>query len=276
MHRAQANAPCPIDSLISYHVIHDSCLGRKKYIKVDFFCGVKIPSSSQLITSGFSLFAFDTEHDMNILTRGSLLGDKLTTVALGTIGLKPNRQTEIAKQIYDMGTLLKIVTKPDLLESFDAFERLTCLKVGNFNHDPKYEVSDIVDSIEESVSGLLNLKPAVSITGIQGTRHASFKSTYLPKRASYKKTEHVTDILLVSLYNRYVRRYLGKEITRNGAADSLHGILRQLNAIKGKADNAPEMRTSYIRDIPDSVSFNKKILNAALLEHVFLLRELHS
>lgn len=214
---------------------------------------------------------------MNILTMGSLLGDKLTTMALGTIGLKPARQTEVAKQIYDMGALLKIATKPDLLESFGAFESLTGFKAGHFNHDPRYTVSDIVDSIAESVSGLLNLENAISITGIQGTRYASFQSTYLTKTAYYKKTEHVTDVLLVSLYNRYIRRYLSKEMTRDRAADSLHDTLRQLNAIRGnKIDNAPKMRASYIDDIPDSVSFNKKILNAALLEHVLLIHELYS
>ena len=47
---------------------------------------------------------------MRILSRGSLLGDKLTTLALGTIGLRPSRQTEIAKQVYDLGLLLKSST----------------------------------------------------------------------------------------------------------------------------------------------------------------------
>lgn len=42
----EPKAPYPIDNLISYRVSYDSCLGGKQYVKVDFFCGVKIPLSS--------------------------------------------------------------------------------------------------------------------------------------------------------------------------------------------------------------------------------------
>jgi len=35
------------------------------------------------------------------------------------------------------------------------------------------------------------------------------------------------------------------------------------------------MRASYMREIPDSVGFNKKILGGALLEHIFLVRKLY-
>lgn len=214
---------------------------------------------------------------MNILSRGSLLGDKITTMALGTIGLKRSKQTEIAKQIYDLGALLKMAAKSDLEAAFDTFEGMTEFKVGHFDHDPKYAVSDVVDSIAESASGLLNLESAVSITDMQAKRYADFQGTYLAKRARYKKTEHVTDVLLVNLYSRYIRRCLNGEITRTRAADLLHGTLRQANAIRnGGIDDAPKMRTSYVRDIPDSAGFNKKILGGALLEHIFLIRELYS
>ena len=101
-----------------------------------------------MIRSGFSLFNFKTKQDMNILSKGSLLGDKITTMALGTIGLKPTRQTEIAKQIYDIGTLLKTVTKSDLQMAFEMFESMTNFKV---SHDQRYNISDISRSIADRV-----------------------------------------------------------------------------------------------------------------------------
>lgn len=269
--------PYPLDNLISYRVYYDSCLGGRKFVKVDFLCDVNISLSSQLIKSGFTLFAFDTNQDMNILSRGSLLGDKLTTMALGTIGLKPTRQTEIAKQIYDLGTLLKMATKPDLQVAFDTFENMTNFKVSHFNHNPKYTLSDINNSISESVFGFLNFKSAVSITDRQEKRYNDFQGTYLTKKTRYKKTEHVTDILLINLYNQYLHRYLNGEITQAQAVDSLYDVLKQVNKIKNNSiSNAPQMRASYKQSIPDSVHFKKKILNGALLEHVFLIHELYS
>ena len=66
-----------------------------QFVKVDFFCDVDIRISSELVKPGFSLFGFDTTHEMSILSKGSLLGDKITTMAIGTIGLKLARQAEV-------------------------------------------------------------------------------------------------------------------------------------------------------------------------------------
>ena len=269
--------PYPLDNLISYKVYYNSCLGGTQFVKVDFLCDVNIRLSSHLVKSGFTLFGFDTICDMRILSKGSLLGDKITTMALGTIGLKQTRQTEVAKQIYDLGLLLKMATKSDIQVAFDTFKDMTGFKVSHFDHDPRYEISDVSNSIAESISGFLNLRNAVSITSIQDKRYYGFQSTYLAKKSPYKKTEHVTDVLLVCLFNQHLRRYLDGEITKTHAADSLYGVLEHVKKIKKSSKGqAQQMRALYMQSIPDSAAFNKRILNGALLEHVFLMNKLYS
>ena len=268
--------PYPVDNLISYKAYYNSCLGRNTFVKVDFLCNVNIRLNSQLMKSGFRLFGFDTNQDMDILSKGSLLGDKLTTLALGTVGLKPSRQTEVAKQIYDLGMLLRRATKPDLQVAFDTFENMTGFKVSHFDHDPEYTVSDISRSIAESVLGFLNLKSAVSITNEQEKRYHDFQGTYLAKKTRYKKTEHVTDILLIKLYSRHLCRYLNGESTQAGAIDSLYGVLEQVNKIKrGQIRDVPQMEALYKQGISDAAGFKKKILNGASLEHLFLMYKLY-
>lgn len=269
--------PYPLDNLISYKVYYNSCLGGQRFVKVDFLCDVDIRLSPRLEKSGFSLFGFDTKQDMSILSKGSLLGDKVTTLALGTIGLKTARQTEIAKQVYDLGTLLRTAAKPDIREALETFESMTNFKVSHLCHDPRYGISDVGRSIAESVSGFLNLRSAVSITAIQDKRYNDFQGTYLAKKTPYKKTEHVTDVLLVNLYSQHIRRCLDGEITQADAADSLYGAVKQVNEIKkGGMGGAPQLRESCVQGIPDSAGFKKKVLNGALLEHLFLIHRLYS
>ena len=268
--------PHPLDNLISYNVYYHSRLQGDTFIKVDFFCDMDIGLSSELVGSGFSLFGFDTRHAMNLLSKGALLGDKITTMALGTIGLRPNRQTEIAKQVYDLGLLIRVATKPDLHVALDTFENMTDFKIRHFDHSPKYTVSDINHSIAESVSNLLSFRSTVTVTEDQNKRYADFQGTYLAKVTKYKKTAHISDILLVSLYNQHLGRILNGEITRTQAVDSLHEILEQTRKIEsGGIADTPRTRELYVRAIPDSVDFNKKILKGATLEHLFLMSRLY-
>ena len=273
-----AKDPYPLDNLISYRVYYDSCLGGRKYVKVDFFCDVDVRPDSELKKSGFDLSGlFKTVRDMRILSRGSLLGDKLTTLALGTIGLKPSRQTEIAKQVYDLGLLLKSSTRQDLETSLGAFEAMTGLKTRHFAREPRYGTPYIIENISNSARGLLSLGSAVSITSTQNTRYNSFKGTYLAKSHRYKKTEHVTDVLLTCVYSMHAKRCLDGEVTKSEAARMLHDILEQVKGIRG--DGVPDpgrTAASYMRDIPDSAGLSKKMLGSALPEHVFLVRELFS
>lgn len=268
--------PHPLDNLISYYVYYSSVLQGNTFIKVDFFCDVDIKLSSELVGSGFSLFGFDTRHDINLLSKGALLGDKITTMALGTIGLRTNRQTEIAKQVYDLGLLIRAATKPDLRVALDTFENMTGFKIRHFVHSPRYTVSDISHSIAESVSNLLTFRSNVTVTEEQNKRYSDFQGTYMAKATKYRKTAHISDILLISIYSQYLERILNGEITRTQAIDSFHKIVEQIRMIEnGSIDDTPQTRESYMQVIPDSVDFKKKILNGATLEHLFLVSRLH-
>ena len=169
--------------------------------------------------------------------------------------------------------------------SLGAFETLTGFMTEHFAREPRYGIPDIIASVSGSVLGLLSLKSAVSITDRQAKRYNDFQGAYLAKKHRYRKTEHVTDVLLLLLllllllcvYSMHMRRCLGGEATRSEAARVLYDVLEQVRSIREDGVPDPERRAaSYIRDIPDSAGFGKKMLGGALLEHMFLVRELFS
>ena len=99
--RLSPKSPLPIDNLVSYFVEFPSCLeGNLDRIKIDAFCEADLDITTQRIPAGSRVLGFGIRQEMTILSRGSLLADKCTTMARGTIGLRAAKQTEIAKQIY--------------------------------------------------------------------------------------------------------------------------------------------------------------------------------
>ena len=264
--------PYPLDNLVSYSILYDSCFGQQGRVKVDFFCDVDLALESQTIRPGTHVLGFNTVQSMNILSKGSLLADKITSLALGTIGLKRTRKAEIAKQIYDIGTLLRVSGREDIAAAFDTYERLTSLKLGHFQHDPPYTVSDIGISIAQSVHGLLSLGSAISITKEHTRRYDGFSGTYLSKRTPYGKIPHVADVLLVCLFNMHLQRSL--IVKSSSAVDSMLAALENIAHIQNAAtDERERLREEYTKHVPYSY-IKKGILESANLEHVFLIKEL--
>ena len=293
-HKRSPIPPYPIDNLASYTVTFPSCLGGDSQIKIDAFCGVDLDLASKRIPAGSRVLDFDILQDVTMLSRGSLLADKCTTMARGTIGLKPTKQTEIAKQLYDMAVLLRSACREDLEAAYDAYTKMTGFKVASFRRDPPYTIPEIAADAAESIRGFLRFDNAVTVTAEQSKRYSDFGGSYLSKTHTYRKTKHVTDVLLAYLFALSIRRYLASAISGHGDGDGegggpretsevdfMHGVLEEISALErlGQGggqrlvDEDQRMRAEIIQDIPDSF-VNKKILRGARLEHVSLVRML--
>lgn len=294
-HKRSPISPYPIDNLASYTVTFPSCLGGDSSIKIDAFCGADLGLASKRIPAGSRILDFDILQDMTILSRGSLLADKSTTMALGTIGLKPTKQAEIAKQLYDMAVLLRSACRDDLEIAYDAYTKMTGFKVASFRRDPPYAIPEVASDAAGSIRDLLRFDTAVTVTNGQTKRYNGFSGSYLSSIRAYRKTKHVTDVLLAYLFALSLRRYSapaasghddgnddgGDGPRRTREVDFMHGVLEEISPLErlgqesGRryVDEERRMRAEIIQDISDSF-VNKKVLRGARLEHVSLVRAL--
>lgn len=291
-HKRSPIFPYPIDNLVSYDVSFPSCLEDKSgTIKIDAICEADLSLTSKRIPVGTKILGFDIRREMTILSRGSLLADKCTTMARGTIGLRPTRQTEIAKQIYDMAVLLRSASRDDLEAAYDAYVKMTGFKVASFKHDPPYIIPEIASNAAESIRDLLKFDTTVTVTGEQDKRYNDFSGSYLSKKRKYRKTEHVTDVLLAYLFALSLQRYLTPVASGHGdgnddsrkmrEVDFMHRELGNVSALEQPRQDGnrrhvnedPPVRAEIIQSIPDSF-VNKKILRGARLEHVSLVSAL--
>ena len=260
--------PYPLKNLVSYKAFFDSCFGNRAHVKVDFFCDAEIAMGSRTVKAGYRVLDFATPADMRILTHGWLLGDKLTALALGTVGLRSKRQIEVAKQVYDVGMLIRGSTMNDIAEAFDAFPKLTAMKADKFDNG-RYSPGEITADIAESVGRMLDLGNAVTITRADAKNHSDFAGTFVSKTKPYKKTDHITNVLLVLLLAGHMRDHMEGKTSAGDAAASVYGAARDAGLIDGAAAN-PE--SPFRTDSPETAPRRAKILRAAASEHALLVR----
>lgn len=267
--------PHPIDELLSYKVEFTSCFGNVTSVKIDFLCGVNITLPKVSIPPGYELFAFSTDYPVEVLTRGALIADKLTTLALDKIGL-PSDNGDIPKQMYDIACQLRLANENDLKEAFQTFEIFTKYKVDIFQKTPKYTVDEIVTRIDESLKNFIRFdKTMLALTGDQGKKYDGFQSTYLSSKRRYKKTEHLTNILLIHLFTKYILQYLSKTTPIDNTAKNFHDKIAEVIQIENDPlTTIRTKRTILLTSLPQIIRDRRNILKGAPLAHVFLINEL--
>ncbi len=270
--------PVPIPNLVSYYVEYNSCFRKLDTIKIDYLCDMSLQLPTQNITTTQEIIEFKIDYPVKILTRGALIGDKITTLALGKIGLKPKIGTlsnDIPKQVYDIATLLKSVTEKDIEESLDVFIDLTTFKVKVFDNGI-YNIKEILDTIKSSISSLLSFDSQITNINEYVGIFGSFKGTYLNRSQPYKKTEHISDILLVWFYVIFLKKFFDKSLSKDVVIKKIHSTIKLYqNIIEFDVDDKQNMSETLLKEMPD-LPFNKNILNQTPVEQIFLIKEICS
>lgn len=260
--------PYPLENLLSYKVYFDSNFGANENVKVDVFCDVWIKLDVVDIRAGYPVIGFQTPRDIKALSRGWLLGDKMSSIALNTVGLKqkvrggkPKPQTEIVKQVYDMAVLLRGISYTEAVGALDAFKVMTGLKAAKFDVG-RYSVSEIAGDMVTSASSLADLRYAVTLTSKQQSLYRNFSSSYLSKNSKYRKTRHVTDVLMVCALAKAARDCESGSISRDDAAMWVYRAVSDAIKVEGGQKGSVKIVGGP----------HAKVLRSALPEHAVLVR----
>ena len=270
--------PYPIPNLLSYNVNYQSCFNIPSKVKVDFQCDVNIDLPTQSIPLGFEILEFSLDFSPLVLSHGALISDKITTLALANIGLPTKKLKDVPKQIFDIATLLKLADQEEMHEAFETFKKLTDFKVQNYENDPKFTVREVIDSINESNQSFLDFSSTITINPIHESRFDSFKNRYLEQGGNqYKKTEHITDLLIVLLFSKLIYKNVEGQKTTEECAKEIVDHIKKIHELKSIDD---QERRQITRDdlmkIMPTLPFNSKILNGPPLEQVHLIKEIFS
>ena len=267
--------PYPIPNLASYYVEYDSCFDKPETVKIDYLCNFSLNLPTQTISDEREIIGFKINYPIKILTRGAIIGDKITTLALEKIGLRKSKFNDIPKQIYDIATLLKVATENDISESLDVFKTLTAFKVKIFENG-LYTINEIIEGINSSISSLLSFESTLTIMENYEGFFGSFIGTYLNNEQPYKKTQHISDILLVWLYGFILKKFFEKSISKQEAAEKIFSIVKSYRVIfNSSVEENQTTREDLLNNLP-KLPFKKNILNGTPVEQVFVINEIYS
>lgn len=254
-----------------YQAKYDSVLGGDGLVTADFMCELDVNFPTKTVTRT-SLLGRDVSHRARILTRGGLVGDKLTSLALGGIGLAPERQSAAPKQIHDLGTQLRLSSEADVREALEAFAALTEFKVRKYENDPPYTTGGTLSTITDALLALLEIREGVHLSKLHKGRFGSFAGMYLSRAKPYDVSDHITDVLLALFMAVTAGKYL--ESADGGLAAEAAQVLKDVRDAGRAGAQDAQARKSATAGLPDALRQHRS-LHGARLEHLVLLKATH-
>src|SRR5574337_1312053 len=149
--------------LLTYHVPFRSNIGTPDpQVKIEFFYDFKEDISTKQIEPGTELIDFKLDYPIRVFDKGSLIGDKITTLGFETIGIPLDRRSEIVKHIYDIASIIKeIHDKPTIEEIGTIYDKI--VNYENSLMGNKFTKQEIIKDILNSLDSLLTQNSGYSL-----------------------------------------------------------------------------------------------------------------
>ena len=253
------------NNLVTYHIRYKSYMGLEQQVKVDFLHDLDVGYGAKTVPAGKMITEFETPHDMKILTKSALMADKFGALATGTVGLDEGRVDEMAKQVFDVGMLLRGASVDDIAGFFTEFHNmLEAQKTITGKSD--LDACGVVDSIKTALDGMLVLKGAVNFDRHSKKGYLDFNSRYISKTIPYGRIDHQADILSIRVLNRMVGQVLGGM----GGGKAAAWMRRMLDEAAGVQDYE-DVQGLYDRHVREATGIRETHLERANARLSYLL-----
>lgn len=239
------HAPRKNLNLLTYHPKFESCLGGQGEVKVEITYGFTESIPVKEVTNSIDLFACNIDFPFKTYNIGSLIGDKITTLGFNTIGIGEDRADERPKQIYDVATLTKHVTrKEDFEDLVDGFHKISQYEMSVFEND--FTNTKIIDDVLESMDGLLTNSSGYHLADDYSPRHETFRAQLL-RQNRYLKADHLTDILIVKYLVRKIKELSEGSLTRQNFAQECFTDILEFKRIMGLTGDSKRAEHNKIK-----------------------------
>ncbi|MDI1495697.1 MAG: hypothetical protein K8823_1005 [Cenarchaeum symbiont of Oopsacas minuta] len=221
-------SPAPI---LTYHVKYPSVLEKKdEFIKIDFLCDSHMPTQFTKIYDTSPINYFKLLHPVTVLDKGALVADKLSSLAMNTIGYgaKPSpiydvydmpHQDKMPKQIYDTSSILKHPDSMILKQALDTFKSMTRQKCRYYSTNKTITIMDVSKDICESLYRLIDLKSKYQLTKNANNTFNVFRNSYLGKD-DYTLDIFSLDLLLLLIFTCRLYLYITDKLSLKELLDT--------------------------------------------------------
>lgn len=205
---------------------------ERSQIKLDIFYGNSMEYATHRTDPATRIFGMPIDFGLQIFDREELIGDKLSTLPLETIGVG-KRPMDMPKHIYDIATLLKTGCEDTVITDVVSGFKRACREENSYfvGRDPPTYDKILLD-LTSSIHNTLDKSRLNSLDVSYKGRLSQFKKNL--GRASYADRSHVTDILLVWTAAEMVR--VMSEGRAHDMSERLTRILLELRDITEQKD----------------------------------------
>jgi hypothetical protein len=230
--------------LVTYFIDAPTTLGleltRRKQleIKADFLLDdARLPT---LEVHNVETFALQVKR-MKIPTLGTSIGDKLLTLAKGSIGM--TREEDYPKQMYDIDLLSRKISEPTFSEIVDAVRKLTPLEASY--RGLEIEPSDALRDVHKLGASFGTID--TTIGGADDKRHIeAFQQFFISRSQRLPFYEWASRALRMAFMAALVNMALTRETNSAGAA-------RTLAEAQGLAESLGTLQAQKIRHVREGL-----------------------
>lgn len=198
-------------------------------MKVDIFYGDRGDIKTDMMAGESEIVGFKTDFMIQVYDHGSLVADKLTTLAFHTIGIPKSRETDIPKQIHDIASLLKSF-KGELQTDIVVDSLVRIIKKEMTYCQEQHSFDSILNDLEDFAGNITDketkLKPRYN------GQFSAFKGQLLTSR--YAAIKHEADILLIRVFIKLIVKRINKTHAAEMIDDKMNEILEKSVKIPNK------------------------------------------
>lgn len=255
--------------LLTYFCNYDTVVGAKKPdVKIDLFYGDTRLAATKKVSPPSSAVGVDIDFEVEVYDYYPLIGDKLTTLAFDTIGLRA-ADPGVPKHIYDIASLAKSAGGTMSLSRLGrALEASSRIEIGYAGMDG-LGMSDVYGDLAKFRRRLLRPSREVGLDEPYSGRFNTFGTLMLGRRQR-RPQMHATDVLIASVLAEALAAVHRKAASEAKTRQIVNDMLSELDDIGGMSPAESGARAKKLRQRYKKNSADYDRIKTSPAEHVCL------
>lgn len=267
LHRPQnprKNLPLP-----TYFCNYNTVVGAKKPdVKIDLFYDDTRLATTKKISPPSSAVGVDIDFEVEVYDYYSLIGDKLTTLAFDTIGLRA-ADPGVPKHVYDIASLARSAGGAMSMGRLGrALEASSMIEIGYAGMNG-LGMSDVYDDLTKFRRRLLRPSRGVGLDEPYTGRFSTFGTLMLGHRQR-RPQMHATDVMIASVLAEALALVHRKAASETKMGQFVNNMLSDLEGIgaMSPAESGARAKKLRLRHKKNSADYDR--IRASPAEHVCL------
>lgn len=216
------------------------------------------------------LFALKVTGGFPCVTRGSLVADKLLTLASRSIGIAKAREDQLPKHLYDLFRLMKVMKPKDFDDVLFSFPRIARSEMGF--RKIEHELKDVIGHVDEFLS-------EVTRADYRDERMKKliqdFQSAYVNREARGSLQDWVIGALRLRYLLKAIRKVLIEKKDKKASFEKFIECERELQRIGGRGiDDKRVLRDKLLEEAKKKIPYWKSIKGTSEIRIYLELKQL--